>query len=309
MKPLLQRLYANVQRHALWGPGECVHVAVSGGRDSVVLLDALVATRGMHRAELAVATVDHGIRENSAQDAEFVRELALRHGLPFFHFALKLGREASEEQAREARYRVLRPLGKVAVAHHAPDHAEPLLIQLLRGAGGAGLAGMGWENQGLVRPLLDIEPELLEEWAAFRALSWREDETNRDPRFLRSVVRHQLIPTLDELRTGSTRAIARTASRLAEDEDFFREYLKRFDANRWSREDFGRLPPAITLRLLLRAFPAATGDWARGALDQLRTGSRWIPAPGGGGLQLDREVILVVPKELVSKEQNQIISP
>jgi len=245
----------------------------------------------MHGGDLAVVTIDHGIRPESAMEAEFVRTLAEKHGLPVFQFSLKLGAQASEQQAREARYQVLRTFETVAVAHHAQDQAETVLIQLIRGSGSAGLSGMGWENRGIVRPMLDVDARSIEHWALDHALEWREDASNRDPRFLRSRVRHEALPWLEEVRPGGISGLCRTAERFSLDERYFQEVLQGLDDGVWEVARFVALPEALAARLLLREFPASHWDWTREALAQIRQHAEWIPAPGGGGLRCAREKI------------------
>lgn len=212
-------------------------VAVSGGADSVALLHALwTRTRG-RRGRLVVAHLNHGIRGASAEaDARFVRVLARRLGIPCVIGrtdvpVLARRRKLSIEMAaREARYAFLaktaRKVGAcaVATAHTADDQAETVLLKLLRGAGPAGLSGIPAETRidgiCVVRPLLRATRRDVLAYLRSRKLDWREDETNRDPRFLRNRVRHELLPLLERDYNPAIRAtLGRTAEVLgAEDE-------------------------------------------------------------------------------------------
>ena len=137
-----------------------VVVAVSGGPDSVALLDLLDRTRAMHRLEIIVAHADHGIHPESAAVAATVEALAASLGYPCEVGRLRLGAGASETAAREARYRWLQEVAvrhaavAILTAHHADDQAETVLMRLLSGSGPAGLAGMAPRAGPLVRPLL-----------------------------------------------------------------------------------------------------------------------------------------------------------
>ena len=186
-------------------PGTSVVVAVSGGPDSVALLDLLVCTAGHHRLQLVVGHVDHGIHPQSAAIAGQVAELAGRHGLPFHSVRLRsLGPEASETLARERRSAALRRIRAtvgaryIMTAHHADDQAETVLMRVLRGSGPAGLAAMAAISRGLVRPLLPFRRTELADFLAGRASPAWEDPANRDPRHLRSWLRHHALPRLRE---------------------------------------------------------------------------------------------------------------
>ena len=177
-------------------------VAVSGGNDSRVLLDLLLATAEHHRLDLVVAHADHGIHPDSAEVAGRVRELAAAAGLKVEIGQLGLGAAATETVAREARYafleRVRRERGAewIIAAHHADDQVETVLMRALKGSGPAGLAAMADRDGALVRPLLPFRRAELEEHARERGLAFWDDPANRDSRFLRNWLRHELLPVL-----------------------------------------------------------------------------------------------------------------
>lgn len=181
-------------------------VAVSGGVDSVVLLDMLV--RGnlpfticdLPSTNFIVAYFDHGIREDSAEDAVFVKLLAEKYGLQFETKREELGRNASEELARERRYTFLRDVAKkhgakVLTAHHADDLVETIAINLIRGTGWRGLAVL--DSPDIERPLLGMAKSEILDYAKKHRLEWREDSTNQDTKYLRNDVRKRL-ETLDK---------------------------------------------------------------------------------------------------------------
>lgn len=174
-------------------------VAVSGGVDSVVLLDMLVSGKfGKH--DLIVAHFDHGIRPDSMDDAAFVRQLAAEYGLSFETKREELGRNASEELARDRRYAFLRQAAErhkavIVTAHHADDMIETIAINLTRGTGWRGLAVL--DSPGIWRPLLDMTKQELKAYAEAHKLEWREDATNQDTKYLRNDLRQKLV-SLDE---------------------------------------------------------------------------------------------------------------
>jgi tRNA(Ile)-lysidine synthase len=174
-------------------------VAVSGGVDSVVLLHMLAAGN-LPSSNLIVAHFDHGIRDESADDAEFVRQLAAKYRLQFETKREVLGKNASEEKARDRRYAFLRDVakkydGQITTAHHADDIIETIAINLTRGTGWRGLAVL--DNPDIYRPLLDTPKKDLIAYAKKHKLQWHEDATNQDTKYLRNSLRQKLT-NLDE---------------------------------------------------------------------------------------------------------------
>lgn len=163
-------------------------VAVSGGVDSMVLLDMMVKAGGH---ELIVAHFDHGIRPDSQLDAQFVAEIAAAYGLRFETHREELGPEASEALARDRRYEFLRKLAathdaSVVTAHHLDDLVETVAINLTRGTGWRGVAVL---DSDIIRPLLDTEKTALVAYAKRHAIAWREDPTNATSAYLRNRLR------------------------------------------------------------------------------------------------------------------------
>lgn len=175
-------------------------LAVSGGVDSVVLLDILRQKVGV---ELIVAHINHGIRPDSGNDEHFVQAIAKSHNLIFISTKLNLPTHASEATARDARYDFLRQCCKkfkadaIITAHHQDDVIETAIIAIIRGTGWRGLTPLA-VRPGLVRPLLDVPKQALIGYARAYGLSWHEDATNTDESYLRNYVRHSLIPTLNQ---------------------------------------------------------------------------------------------------------------
>jgi tRNA(Ile)-lysidine synthase len=216
--------------------GEGLALAVSGGADSLALLHAARTLAGPRGWRLAVVTVDHGLRPGSAADAAFAADHAKALGLPARLVTLDpadlAGHRAAgpEGAARAARYQALEhaagQLGCafLATGHTLDDQAETVLLQLLRGTGPDGLAGMPVRAGRLLRPLLGVRRAETRACCAAVGVAWREDPSNADQRLLRNAVRHRLLPLLEELRPGATQALARTAV-LAADERAWLEPL------------------------------------------------------------------------------------
>lgn len=166
-------------------------LAVSGGVDSVVLLDILANSQ--HR--LIVAHVDHGIRLDSAADARFVEALARRYKLPYVSCQLTLGPGASEDLARAARYNFLQAEAKkhkatIVTAHHQDDLIGSIAINLQRGSGWRGLNVMS--RSDVLRPLLGWTKRKVYDYALDKKLEWVEDETNSSSQYLRNRMRAKL---------------------------------------------------------------------------------------------------------------------
>jgi tRNA(Ile)-lysidine synthase len=205
-------------------------VGLSGGADSVGLLDAL-ATVGPRRGFRVIAAhLDHGLRPDAAADALFCADLCAQLGVPFrsgrADVAARARRERGgiEQAARLERYAFLRAVKEeegavaVAVAHTRDDQAETLLLRLLRGAGRSGLSAMRARVGDILRPLLDVSREEVRSYLQGRGLAWREDPSNADPSFLRNRVRRELMPYLESRfnpRIGET--LARSAALLADE--------------------------------------------------------------------------------------------
>jgi tRNA(Ile)-lysidine synthase len=173
-------------------------LAISGGIDSVVLLDMLVHD-GKH--ELVVAHFDHGIRSDSASDARFVGELAQKYHLPFVTKREELGKGVSEERARARRYAFLYTEAEayqatIVTAHHADDIIETIAINLVRGTGWRGLAVL--DTPSVVRPLLHLTKANIRSYARVKRLEWVEDSTNGETAYLRNRVRRAIATTIPE---------------------------------------------------------------------------------------------------------------
>lgn len=207
-------------------PQASLCVALSGGVDSTVLLAAL-AMRKSVRLKLRAIHINHGLHPDARRWAAQCRALAKHLRVPLAVVPVKVNRTRGtslEAEARRARYEVfareLRDGEVLLTAHHEDDQLETVLLQLLRGAGLAGMAAMpevtrfarGW----LARPMLPVSRSALESWARGRKLGWVEDDTNVDERFDRNYLRRQVLPLLRARWSGAGRAVSRSARHAAE---------------------------------------------------------------------------------------------
>jgi tRNA(Ile)-lysidine synthase len=195
--------------------GEPLLVMVSGGGDSVALLDIAVRLG----AAVSVLHVNYGLREGADGDEDFVRDLTGRLGVTLHAHRVTLPEGNTQEQARDARYALAEQLadGDYAAAHTASDQAETVLYRLAVSPGSRALHGMAPRRGRLVRPLLDVTREEVRDYLRARGLEWREDPSNADRRFARARVRHHVLDTLQELSPAVERTIAETARQLRDE--------------------------------------------------------------------------------------------
>ena len=240
--------------------GETVLVAVSGGADSVALLHLLLDLAPAWRLRLHALHVDHQLRAESSADAGFVKALGARLGVPVEVATVEVDRRGGslEASARAARYAALEACAarvgatRIAVGHTADDQAETVLMRLVQGAGVRGLAGIPPVRGPIIRPLIEVCRSALEAELRRAGLSWVDDETNRDPKFLRNRIRHELLPLLaDSYNPEVAAALARLAS-------VARETVSALDQTAGAELDrlAIRSDRAVTVRLeALRAVP------------------------------------------------------
>lgn len=277
-------------------PGRHLVLALSGGADSVVLLDILAQLRASLHFSLSAVHVNHQISPNAADWAEFCARLCAGCGIPFQVVRVDLKRqpgESLEELARDARYRVFaeQRTDFVVLAQHLDDQAETLLLQLLRGAGakglsamaelsdrhvGAGLPAISADSRAsplLLRPLLDVPRRLILDYAALRGLHWVEDESNEDISYDRNFLRHLVLPELEKRFPGYRVTFARASRNLAESAQL--------------SDDLARMDRAIAVangNLRVDALRSLSGARARNLLRYWLAESG-IPMPSAGRLE------------------------
>ncbi len=220
---LVVRVQETIRRHGMLRGGEAVLVAVSGGADSVALLDVLGALREPLGLTLTVVHVHHGLRPEADAEADGVRALCARLGAAC-HVERVVVRRAPpwdglEAESRRARHAALERVGRevgaarIATGHTADDQAETVLMRLLQGAGPRGLGGIAPVRGLLIRPLIETRRAAIEEYLGGRGLAWAEDPSNRDVRFLRNRIRHDLLPFMAKVTGASVvEALGRSAA-------------------------------------------------------------------------------------------------
>ena len=261
-----ERAYEVAQASGLIRAGEPLVVLLSGGADSVCLLDCAVRIgAGAHALH-----VNYGLRPGSDADEQFCRVLCDRLGVPLVVEGVELGEGNLQAQAREARYRLAEGLAfehgcDFAAGHTASDQAETVLYRLAVSPGSRALLGMAPRRGRLVRPLLEAGREETREYCRGRGLSWQEDPTNADPRFARSRLRHEVLPVLRALSPAAERTIAETSFLLRDE----RQVLERAADEAIARlgiptplEALRREPRGLVRTVLMRLAERTTSEGA-----------------------------------------------
>jgi tRNA(Ile)-lysidine synthase len=288
MSTLSERVRQTVAEQALFGAGDALVAAVSGGADSTALAWLLAELAPRLGARLVgLAHLNHQLRDAADGDEAFCRELAERIGVPFDSRRIDVAAEARarktsvEDAARTVRYLFLsevagqRGATRVAVGHTRNDQAETVLLRLARGAGPTGLAAIYPRAGHVVRPLLDARREDVEAWLRERGQAWREDESNQDRSFARNKVRHDLLPGfVAAFGPGVVDVLARQAALSRDDADWFdrvatetatRLVIEEGTAVTLEAAALRALHPAVGRRVVLAALRRTAGVGRRGA--------------------------------------------
>lgn len=240
--------------------GSHVLAAVSGGKDSVYLLEKLLEAAAPLELKISCGHFDHRLRGGeSDRDREFVRNLCMEKGLPCYigsgdvaDFAHKQGL-GIEEAARTMRYEFLestaREIGadRIATAHTADDNAETLLLNLMRGSGLRGLRGIPPRRGKIIRPLLETTSREILEYLRDSGVEFVQDSSNDGDDYARNRVRHRLIPRLRELEPAFDTAVIRCISLLREDEEYLSSLAEEFYEKNLGKD--GGLPAEELLKL------------------------------------------------------------
>ena len=290
---VVERVLASAGARGLLGPGERLVVLVSGGRDSVCLLDVAVTICGAR--DLLVLHVDYGLRgAESDADADHVRALCARAGL-----ALEVHRAPAppasgnrQAWARDLRYAraqsVARARGaRVAAGHTASDQAETVLYRLAASPGRRALLGMAATDGLLIRPLLGVTREETASYCRARGLGWREDASNGDGSYARGRCRHGLAAALGELHPAAEENIRRTSELLREEAAVLDEVVDTALAGRRriAVERLTALPPALARLVVVRLAEDAVGALVPGV--GARVEELIGLAAAGGSAELD----------------------
>jgi tRNA(Ile)-lysidine synthase len=329
---LVDRVTRTIVSRRLFDGGTHLLVGVSGGADSVALLCVLKILQPTWKLTLHVAHLDHALRDGSADDAVFVKELADRWRVPATVEQRNVRQLCAqygwslEDGARRVRYQFLAEVAQrqqadgIALAHTADDQAETVLMRLLRGAGLTGLSAIPIKRrmgeQWMIRPLLETWRRDLEAFLQQQQLAWRQDSSNADGRFVRNRIRHELLPLLERDYNPN---IKMALTQLAEQSQGDAAYLEEATRRQWRRvvrsaaakqlaisvSAFLRQPKALQRQVVRRALQDLRGDLKGFEYRHwLETERLFLARPEGtlldlpGGVQLQREKDRVICRRL-----------
>ncbi|MFA6183543.1 MAG: tRNA lysidine(34) synthetase TilS [Parcubacteria group bacterium] len=239
MNSLIKKIQTFSHRFSLWQEGDKIVVGVSGGPDSVCLLDILVKLRKKRKFKLIVGHINYGLRGvDSDKDEFFVRELSQKYNLQLKVLDAKeqSKKTPTESFLRNIRYDFFEKIRKenkfnlIAVAHNQDDQAETILMRLIRGSGLLGLSSIRPKNSQIIRPLLDISRAEIIVYLKENGLKYRMDKTNWENKFLRNKIRNKLIPLIEkEYNPRVKETLAGAVDIIADDYDYiFRSAEKIF---------------------------------------------------------------------------------
>jgi tRNA(Ile)-lysidine synthase len=279
---LTKKVNKTIERFGMLKPGDRVVVAVSGGPDSVCLLSVLQALAKNLDLALHIAHLDHMFRgKESANEALFVADLANKSGIPSTiektdvpAFCRERGL-SSQEGARRARYgflqRIAQKIGaaRIATGHTADDQAETFLMRLIRGAGVAGLSAIPPVRENIIRPLIEVTRNEVQEYVKENSLIFVTDPSNTSPVYTRNRIRLDILPVLKRFNPRIIETLSSEAALLRDEDEAMEACLATFSPGViireeagviLNREKFNALPQAFKRRLLRKAVDLAVTE-------------------------------------------------
>lgn len=325
------RVRRTIDTHRMIAAGDSILVAVSGGPDSMAMLDLLVGLTDGLKIRLGIAHIDHDLRGDEGRaDAEFVKSNAARYRLPFFLERIDAGDcrkrhgTSIEEAARQSRYRLLQAIARrhdydrIAVGHNANDNAESVLLFLLRGSGPGGLGGIRPKvADRIIRPMIRLRRSQIEQYLSHRELCFVSDRTNLDLRFVRNRIRHRLLPVIqNEFNPAIVEGLNRLAHIVRDEETWLQSLTKgRLEALIESRSagridlavsGLREMPPALQRRVLRVAVAEVKGNLRRigythvesiRSLCETTDGGGFVDLPGNLCARRERQMLTVIRGE------------
>lgn len=332
---MIDKVSKNVREYKLINEDDNIVLGVSGGADSMALLYLLLELRKELNFNIIICHVNHGVRgEDALTDRVFVQERAKHLNLPFHYIDVDMEGYAkerkitAEEAGRELRYNFFRDIlklkggGKIAVAHNKNDQAETLLLRIMRGTGIDGLKGMDFEYKDIIRPLLDISREEIEDYISSNGIETVLDQTNLLPIYNRNKVRLELLPyMMDNFNPNIINGLWRL-SRTADldtrylhkiTEEKYKEIVKKdlgsiiiLDSMLFNKED-----KCIRLRLLRKALESIEGNiQGIGEVHLESLDDLFVKGETGKGLKMPNNILarvsynnLILEKGVLDSEQ------
>ena len=268
-----------IEREQMICQNDIIVIGVSGGADSMSLLNFLMSIRDKYNLALKVCHVNHGIRDITAKrDEDFVREFCERNNIECYVKCENIPLLASqwqmseEEAGRKVRYEFFNQIaganGKIATAHNQNDNVETVLMRIMRGTGLAGLCGIKYKRDNIIRPILDVSRDTIEEYLAEHNISYVTDETNLETDYTRNKIRLDMIPYIKKtFNPNFNNTLSDNIVTYQEDEDFITAEVEKCYNAFWDKyKHYTNLSivknfhPAIMKRFFIRALREVSGN-------------------------------------------------
>lgn len=319
---LYEKVKKTIKEHGLLERGDKVICAVSGGADSMCLLTVMKALAAEMDLTVCAANLNHSLRGAEGDgDSQYVETICEIRGIPFYGKKLDIATMAKargksvEETGREERYRffdeISASLGgaKIATGHNISDNAETILFRLARGSGSRGLCGIRYKRGNIIRPLLDVSRSEIEEYLLENAVMWREDSTNAELVYTRNMIRHTVVPRLEEINPSAVEKIVDCAKSLSEDEEYLRSLAEKLlssalvDKDEYSTSAILGAPAPIAKR----AAALLLEDWGARDIDQQKINALLdlCTKPSGKQMDINGDVYALRSFYTIMKESRQ----
>lgn len=270
-KDIKNIIFQTIDEYGMLDSGDTVAVAVSGGADSMLLLEFLNEFKDEFDIKLTAAHVEHGIRgDESLRDAEFVRSYCRNHGIEFKLLSINAPSEASkssmgvEEYSRKRRYEFFNSLGcdKIATAHNLSDNVETVLFRMARGTGLKGMCGIPPVRDNIIRPLIHLTSNQIRRFCHSNNISYCVDSTNLQYEYDRNKIRNKILPLFSQINASCEENISKLIFDLSQDNFFIeKEASKAFDKayknGSLDKSILKNYDTAVLKRVILRFFDKA----------------------------------------------------
>lgn len=236
---LQEKVFETIQKNNLIQKGDKIVIGVSGGPDSMCLLDILYCLKEKLEIEIFVAHINHKIRKEAEEETKYVQDFCKKLNIPCYvkyEDVCMLAKEqkiGTEEMGRKVRYNFFQEVAKkvgankIATAHNSNDNAETVLMNLLRGSGTSGLKGIEIKNNNFIRPLRECERKEIEEYCKQRNLEPKIDKSNLENIYTRNKIRNKLIPYLQkEFNPNIIETLNRLSSLAKEEDEYFKNIIQ-----------------------------------------------------------------------------------
>lgn len=267
---LIKKIQNTIFQFSLAPRGAKIVLGVSGGPDSVCLLNMFAKLQKKYAWQLIVAHVNYKLRrKDSDQDEKFVQNLCIDFGLKFVLLKPRVAKKSGEESLRKIRYDFFEKIRKennfdlIAVAHNSDDQAETFFLRVIRGAGLQGLSAMKYKNEKIIRPMLGISRQEILKFLKENKISFRLDKTNKQNIYLRNKIRNKLLPYLEKnFHPQIKKIIFHSVESICEDYDFISEAGKKELAKNKKLEisKLLALHPALQKRVLKKTLEEKKSD-------------------------------------------------